>query len=273
MTTQDVATTPLTPTGLLNKYEADFAAILPSHIAAPTWMMLATGALRRDQQLAGAAQRSPASFLNALLTAARLGLEPGTEQFYLTPRKVKGQWEVLGIIGYQGILELIYRAGAVSSVVAECVYARDRFDYAPGRTERPIHEVDWDLADRGPLRLVYAYAVMKDGATSKVVVMNKAVIDVVKASSASASSDYSPWKTHESAMWLKSAVRQLGKWVPTSAEFVRLQPATAGSAPIADSPWSPGRAPATNAIDVLEDDDRDIDYDTGEVFDGEYLEP
>ena len=37
-----------------------------------------------------------------MLDAARLGLEPGTEQFYLTPRKVKGQMEILGIVGESG---------------------------------------------------------------------------------------------------------------------------------------------------------------------------
>ena len=64
---------------------------------------------------------------------------------------------------------------------------------------------------------------MKDGATSKVVVLNKAQIAVIKKSSQGASSEYSPWVTNTAAMWLKSAVRQLGKWVPTSAEYRKEQ--------------------------------------------------
>jgi recombination protein RecT len=105
--------------------------------------------------------------MGALMDAARLGLEPGTEQYYLTPRKVKGRLEIQGIRGYQGEIELIYRAGAVSSVIVEVVYSNDKFRVRPGRDERPIHEIDWDADDRGELRLVYAYAVMKDGATSR----------------------------------------------------------------------------------------------------------
>ena len=124
----------------------------------------------------------------ALLDAARLGLEPGTEQFYLTPRKVKGQLEVLGIVGWQGYVELMYRAGAVSSVVAEVVYAGDRFRFQPGKDDVPDHEIDWDAEDRGKLRLAYAYARMKDGSTSKAVVLNKAAIERVEKSS-SADSD------------------------------------------------------------------------------------
>lgn len=211
------------PAAMVEQYRGDYTQLLPSHINADAWIRLATGALRKDKSLLQAATSNPASFMSALSTAARLGLEPGTEQYYLTPRKTKTGSEVLGIVGYQGIIELIYRAGAVSSVIAECVYSADSFDYQPGRDERPIHRIDWDAPHRGELRLVYAYAVMKDGATSKVVVMNKAAIDKVKASSASARSDYSPWSTNPDAMWLKSAVRQLGKWVPTSAEFIREQ--------------------------------------------------
>lgn len=71
---------------------------------------------------------------------------------------------------------------------------------------------------------------MKDGATSRVVVLNRADIARTKLSAQGSDTDYSPWKTHEAAMWLKSAVRQLQKWVPTSAEFRREEARAAGEA-------------------------------------------
>lgn len=211
------------PAALVKEYTPDFATMLPSHIKPEQWARLAIGALRRDPKLARAATNDTGTFMAQLANAARLGLEPGTEQFHLTIRKEKGVEKVLGIPGYQGLIELMYRAGAVASVVAEVVYSGDIFDYVPGRDERPQHTIDWDAEDRGTLRLVYAYAVMKDGATSKVVVLNKADIARIKKSSQGASSDYSPWQTNPAAMWLKSAVRQLAKWVPTSAEYRREQ--------------------------------------------------
>jgi recombination protein RecT len=218
------------PGGMVRQYSQDFAQVLPSHIKADTWVRLAQGALKKGKRLPGgryelevAASNNPGVFLASLLDAARLGLEPGTEQYYLTPRTVKGQLEILGIIGYQGLIELMYRAGAVSSVVAEVVYEHDSFNYQPGKHDRPEHIIDWDADDRGALRLTYAYAVMKDGATSKVVVLNKVGIGRIKAKSQGASSSYSPWQTNPEAMWLKSAVRQLAKWVPTSAEYIREQ--------------------------------------------------
>ncbi|HEX8489351.1 MAG TPA: recombinase RecT [Propionibacteriaceae bacterium] len=223
---QAVATRDNTPAALIRQYSNDFKTVLPSHVRPDTWVRLAQGALKKGKkatdgrtELEVAAANNPGVFLAAVLDAARLGLEPGSEQFYLTPRKVKGRLEILGIVGYQGHIELMYRAGAISSVVAECVYENDGFDYQPGRDQKPVHTIDWDAADRGMLRLVYAYAIMRDRAVSKVIVLNRAAINKIKASSQGSDSEYSPWKNHEHAMWLKSAVRQLQKWVPTSAEY------------------------------------------------------
>ncbi|MCU1677686.1 MAG: RecT protein [Frankiales bacterium] len=254
------------PTAIVEQYRTDFAQLLPSHVKLDTWMRVATGALRRDADLAAAARNDPASMMVALLHAARLGLEPGTEEYYLTPRKEKGQAKVLGIVGYQGLVELMYRAGAVSSVVAEVVRTKDKFTYAPGREDRPVHEIDWDLDDRGDLRLVYAYAVMKDGATSKVVVMNRADIERIKKSSAGADSSYSPWQQHEAAMWLKSAARQLAKWTPTSAEYRR-----EGLRAVAEIQRDTA-APPPRLSDALPPVPEGVDDSTGEIVDGEVVE-
>lgn len=209
------------PGAMIEQYKGDLAMVMPSHVKPDTFVRLAVSVLRRDQDLAKAAMNNPAALMGALMEAARLGLEPGTEQYYLTRRKVKGVEEVQGIRGYQGEIELIYRAGAVSSVIVEVVRERDSFKYVPGRDERPLHEIDWDASDRGALRLVYAYAIMRDGATSKVVVLNRQKVMEAKAFSKGSDSPYSPWVNHEEAMWLKTAAHRLTKWVPTSAEYMR----------------------------------------------------
>lgn len=245
---------------LVTAYRDDFATVLPSHIKPDTWVRLAVGALRRDKNLAAAAQANPGSLMVALLEAARKGLEPGTPEYYLTPRKTKNGPEVLGITGYQGEIEMIYRAGAVSSVIVEVVREKDGFSYAPGRDERPVHEIDWNLDDRGALRLAYAYAIMRDGATSKVVVLNKTHIAAAKASSQGADSSFSPWKNHEEAMWLKTAAHRLAKWVPTSAEYRREQLRAAREIAASGVPFAPALpGPATADAPV------GVDEDTGEV--------
>lgn len=256
---QAVATRDSSPAGLIEQYKGDFALVLPTHVKADTWTRLALGALRRNSKLREAAENNPAAFLGALLTSARLGLEPGTEQFYLTPRKVKGRPEVLGIVGYQGHIELMYRAGAVSSIIAEVVRTGDEFTYKPGRDEVPLHDIDWDSEDRGDLRLIYAYARMKDGATSKVIVLNRAAIEKIKKYSQGAGSEYSPWVTQEESMWLKSGVRQLQKWVPTSAEYRQQMQQSAAAAETTVIPA------AVIPEEVY------ADPDTGEVFDAEVI--
>lgn len=265
-----------TPKTMVTQYQQSFAAVLPSHITRPeTWIRVAQGALKKGKRVSDgtgrtelevAAENNPAVFLATLLDCARMGLEPGTEQYYLTPRKVKGRLEILGIIGYQGIVELMYRAGYVSSVVAECVYEHDAFTFSPGRDEIPNHEIDWDAPDRGTRRLVYAYAVMKGGGYSKVVVLNRQAINKIKASAQGADTQHSPWKTNEDSMWLKSAVRQLRKWVPTSAEIRGVQQATHTPVTVHTSTDLTGPELPADLPDVNSEFDADDEVVEGELL-------
>lgn len=259
-----------TPGAMVQQYRSDFAAVLPSHIKPETWVRVAQGALKKGRkqgdrfELEIAAQNNPGVFLASLLEAARLGLEPGTEQFYLTPRKVKGQLEILGIVGYQGHIELMYRAGAVSSIVAEVVREHDDYQYDRGVDDKPTHRYPAfaGASSRGKLIGVYAYARMKGGAYSRVIELGQDDINTIKQSSQGANSEYSPWTKHEEAMWLKSAVRQLQKWVPTSAEYIREQMRAArdvASEPVGTTTLPPQPEPAH-------------DPETGEVVDGEVID-
>jgi recombination protein RecT len=243
------------PVALIATYSNDFSRVLPSHIKPETWVRLAQGALKKgrritDQrdphfgwfELEAAAANNPGVFLAALLDAARLGLTPGSEEFYLTPRKVKGRLEILGIVGYMGYIELMYRAGAVSSVVAEVVRESDVYRYDRGSDEFPVHRFTPFAREavRGPLVGTYAYARMKDGAISRVVELNQDDIDRIKAMNPFSGAENSPWVKWENGMWLKSSTRQLRKWVPTSAEYIREQArALAEASRVADSIGAP----------------------------------
>lgn len=254
------------PVALIATYSTDFSRVLPSHIKPETWVRLAQGALKKGRridnerdpnfgrfELEVAAQNNPGVFLAALLDAARLGLTPGSEEYYLTPRKVKGKLEILGIVGYQGYIELMYRAGAVSSVVAEVVRENDTYRYDRGSDEFPAHRFRPFAreADRGPLIGTYAYARMKDGAISRVVELNQDDIDRIKAMNPFSGSDSSPWVKWENGMWLKSSTRQLRKWVPTSAEFIREQArALAEANRVADAAGAP--PPASVSDDAID---------------------
>lgn len=269
MTTQTVSSAVAVrdngPGAIVEASRRDLELVMPSHLQnrVGAWIRTTQGLLRRDPKLFEAASNDVGQFMSVLLDAARLGLEPGTEQYYLVPRwnKRKKCTEVTGVRGYQGEIELMYRAGAVSSVIVEVVRENDVFRYTPGRDERPLHEIDWDAADRGPLRLVYAYAVMKDGATSKVVVLNRRHIAEARAMSDSAGTDWSPWQKHEEAMWMKTAAHRLTKWVPTSAEYMREQLRAQAEVAAEQRPEAALAAPMPHSIAVSDEGDELVDVE------------
>jgi recombination protein RecT len=254
------------PAAVVEQYRESLALVMPSHLQqrVGAWIRNTQGLLRRDEKLMEAAQNDVGQFIAVLMDAGRLGLEPGTEQYHLVPRwnKKKRCTEVTGVRGYQGEIELMYRAGAVSSVIVEPVFANDGFDYQPGVNDRPIHTVDWFADDRGALVLAYAYAVMKDGAVSKVVVVNKARIKRAKEASSTAGKSFSPWTSDEVAMWMKTAAHDLAKWVPTSAEYIREQLRAVRDVATEPAPAPVEREPidVTAATEIVYDDEGDSTF-------------
>jgi len=247
---------------LIAKHSGSYAQVLPSHIKAETFVRLAQGLLRRNPELAAAAAQNPASFGGALLECARLGHEPGTDQYALTHfmNHKTGVPEIVGIEQYQGEIERMYRAGAVTAVKVEVVRQRDVFDWKPTRMLTPLHEFD-ALAgeeERGSLKGVYAYAHMHGDAISQVVVMGKSEVMKHKAVAKTKKFWEGPW---EPSMWKKTAIHELEKFVPTSAEYRREQLRAAVE------------ADNLRRIDAptLSRPDRWVDADTGEIHDAEVV--
>lgn len=230
-----------------------FRTIVPSHVDANAFVALSIGYLRKNPKLAAAAVRAPQAFTAALSECARLGLVPG-DTYHLVPfeNTRNDTVDITGITDYKGEIELIYRAGAVASVKAEIVRKRDHFRYTTDM-DRPEHAPDW-FGDRGDLIGAYAYAVMKDGATSKVIVYSKAEIDEVRAASKGATRSDSPWNTWYDRMALKTVIHRLEHFVPTSAEYRReqLRAAAEVSQQVNLSAPPPAAAPAAHAADVVD---------------------
>lgn len=262
-----IATRDNGPEALVRQYREDFTLVLPEHIKGETWMRLAVGSLRRDQNLAAAASRNPGSLMNALLDCARLGHEPGTESYYLVPF---GN-EVQGIEGYRGVVERIYRAGAIKTVQAEVVCTNDEFIWKPGKVDDqqpprwegpqtvPYHEVDW-FGDRGEVKGAYAYGIFQDGTPSRVVVINRNYIDKVRKESRGSDHPKSPWVKWFDQMVLKTVARRLEPWVPTSTEWRKEQLRAAKEVAAENGPTAAAQAPRPQAEPTGPDD-----YDEGPI--------
>lgn len=209
----------------IGAYRNDFAVMLPSHLDAAPFVRSAQGLLRKDPKLRRVADANPGSFLAALLDCARWGLEPGVTYHF-----VPFGSEIVGIRDYKGIVELVYRAGAVSSVKAEVVYAGDFYDYDPESGRPPTHRPaaanggpgNWFATRdaRGEMIGAYAYAIMKDGGLSQVVNMAKWEIDEHKAASKTSHQADSMWQKWPRSAWKKTVARELEKWVPSSPEWI-----------------------------------------------------
>src|SRR5258708_6145842 len=127
-----------------------FAAVLPDHIDVKSFLGTAAAALYASPALMNAAEKSPDSLITAMMRCAALGHQPGTDEYYLTPRTVKGRPVVLGIEGYRGVIERMYRSGAVKTVIVREVCAKDRFRYDDGlHRAGPVHALDDRHRPRG----------------------------------------------------------------------------------------------------------------------------
>lgn len=250
------------------------------------WLSSAYAALSKDPSLAQAALSAPETFINAMNDAAQHGLRPGTTEYYLTPRKNKGRMEVLGIIGYQGHIEQMYRSGKVRSVIVEAVHENDSFAWNPGEMEKPSFlpagggdGTSWFAGKktRGELVGAFAYAIMADGGISNVVIVDADRIAAAKESSAGSHSQCSPWQKHPKSMYLKTAAHDLAKWVPTSAVDLREKvQATVGNQAVSASMNRTGQiaAPAEpepqevlepEYVEAIAEDDVAEEQGTGEL--------
>jgi len=218
---------------IIARYEPDFAQVLPSFIDPKTFVRLSQGVLRRNPDLERAAAQNVGSFLAALLECARLGHEPGTDRFALTHfnNRKTGVPEIVGIEQYQGEIDRMYRAGAVTAVVCHVVRENDLYEFDRDRMRRPIHRPAWFATDppgqlrharfaddkaRGAMVGAYAYAELPGGGVSDVAEMGRGEIMKHKAVAKSTKFWEGPW---EPAMWRKTLVHELEKYVPTSVEY------------------------------------------------------
>jgi recombination protein RecT len=160
----------------------------------------------------------------------------------------------------------MYRAGAVSSVIVEVVRENDGFVLRPGYPPDHTYNPFADVKDRGNIIGAYAYAVMKDGAISKVVTVNtERIVRAKTASGVKEDDNYSPWRNDPAAMWMKTAVRDLAKWVPTSAEYRRVFESDELEAPAGTVVNLP-QLPSAVTQDQTEADTITVDATTGEVL-------
>lgn len=234
---------PATVEGLLDAMRPEFAKAIPKTLSVDHFMRLTLNEIRANPQLARCTQYS---LLGALMTAARLGLEPGGPlgQFWLTPRNLqvggapKGTkaLQVVPIIGYKGLRDLAYRAGFVKSIQATLVRKGDLFQRGANE-ERGIW-FDWAPIDDGdeerPWVGVLAVArTLQEGTVWRYL----SEPEVMRRKAAGGAGGFG-WDDWPEAMALKTGIRALASDLPQSSQF-----AEAMRVDEAVQEWHPGQAP------------------------------
>lgn len=153
------------------------------------------------------------SLVNSFMIMAQLGFMPSviSGEAYVLPYKNKAQFQ----LGYQGIITLLYRAGA-KSVVTEIVRKNDRFSIKNGELS---HEIDPFISKEKRGAEIGAYAIIVNQTGGKVEKFMRAeeIISFGQKFSKSFNSSFSAWKTEndpEKWMWKKTVLKQAAKLAP-----------------------------------------------------------
>ena len=190
---------------------------LPQHLkpSASNLVAMALTAIQRTPKLLDC---TPVSVLQTLITCSELGLNlnPAMGEVYAVPYgKV-----CTPIIGYRGLMKLCEQATGVR-IQAYVVYEREEFDCSLGTDPYIKHRLCLD-ADPGPKRCAYAVGHYPDGSSKFYVLTLREVTKVRNEALRKAGTRDTPWRgENEDAMWQKTAVRRLCKFLSMSPEVMR----------------------------------------------------
>lgn len=204
---------------LTTKKPSGLGALLKRDQVLSSLADVATGYLRAEQigpMFAAAALKEPkilnctiSSIIDAALFCSRYGLGPGDRGVYLVPFSTTLQT----IIDYKGLIQLAYRSGMVESMNAEVIYENDAYTIEYG-TNRQLNHVP-KIGDRGKPIAAYAVCTLTNGASGFKLLEES---EILNRRPSKLKSD-SPWHKWPMAMWKKTAVHDLAKWIPLTPEM------------------------------------------------------
>lgn len=183
---------------------------LPRHVDSDRFVRTVLTALNKNPKLQSCSQ---ASFFNAMLDCAEIGLQPNGRDAHLVPYGNTATF----LIDYKGLVKLVFRSGKVSSISCDVVFTGDLYDFESNK--HVPHGWRTDAAkpeDRGTPVGAWCKVEMKDG-SRHVERMTFDEIESIRKRSRAGSSG--PWKTDWSEMAKKTVFRRASKWLPTTPEL------------------------------------------------------
>jgi len=161
------------------------------------------------------AQCDPISVIESIVRAAQWGLLPDGTHGALVPYGKSCTF----IPMYRGLISAYRRGGDIKQVWADLVFKGDEFEYEVGMSPKLRH-IPKAKTRTNPDGVEYAYACARwaDGHVDFVVM----TIDELEFVRRKSRAQNGPWKTDTCAMYLKTPLRRLSKFLPLSAEIQQL---------------------------------------------------
>ncbi len=204
--------------GLLAKSKKQIAIALPKNGPDPDTVIRQV--MTNVQKNPGLMNCDHISLVGSVIEASQLGLplDGVLGHAYLVPFKGRVQL----IPGYKGLMELAYRSGRIESIHSRIIYDCDEWEYEEGMNPvlkhrpSPTHPKDCK-----PIA-VYARAKLVGADEPRVELLWAWEVEKIRDASPGSKKRGGPWETHAEAMWKKTAIRRLCKFLPQSPEIQRM---------------------------------------------------
>ena len=183
-----------------------------------------SGMVSSIQRLPKLAECTPDSLINSFMIMAQMGFMPSaiSGEAYILPYENKrlGIIEAQFQLGYQGIVTLLYGAGA-KSVDTQQVRKQDVFKLVNGAI---YHEINpfLTLTERGEVIGYYAIIITMSGGRLEKYMNVKDIIAFAKRYSKSFGTEFSPWNDRndlEGWMYRKTVLKQCAKLAPKNEKL------------------------------------------------------
>jgi len=210
---------------LAKQYQTQIVNYFEKEDKAMQFLSAVTSAVQRTPTLLTC---DPTTLINSFMMMAQLRLLPSgvSGEAYVLPYNNKGTMEAQFQIGYQGLVTLFYRAGAVS-IHSDIIRENDVFEYKNGLIN---HEVDM-FSKRGEAKGAYVIVKIGTGGEIHKAMTKEEILEIAKKSpsyfkkgSKTEVGFYTPWNPKndpELWMWKKTVLKQAGKLVPKNEEIAK----------------------------------------------------